>query len=43
MTMSREESVKDAVDAARRNYGEEIDYTALVEELERQGWIYTGE
>lgn len=38
----REQSVMEAVDAARRNYGEEIDYEALACALEERGWTFGG-
>ncbi len=40
--MTKEEAAEAAVDDARRNYGQEIDTEALVEALERNGWVFTG-
>jgi hypothetical protein len=39
---SKQDSVELAVDNCKRNYGEEIDYEKLVDELEGAGWVYRG-
>jgi hypothetical protein len=40
--MDKEDAAAQAVDDVKRNYGEEIDTAALVEALERYGWVFEG-
>lgn len=37
---TKEDATYEAVEAAKRNYGQEIDLGTLIEELEQRGWRY---
>lgn len=36
------QSVEDAVDSGRSNYGTSVDYNVIMEALEAAGWVYRG-
>lgn len=40
--MTKEEAVQAAIDAAKRNYGQDIDIDVVVEQLEASGWRWEG-